>query len=455
VSEPRGKLLLVDDDDSLRRVAEYQLADAGFAVTACGSAEEALEAVRGDGFELVVSDLLMPGMSGIELLERVRVLRPECAVVIITAHGDVSSAVRAMQLGAVDFIEKPFSGERLVVSVRRALEYVRLRDENQRLRALVQEHGAFEDILGSSRALKATLADLELAAATDATVLIFGESGTGKELAARAIHANSRRRGGAFVVVNCAAIPENLIESELFGHRKGAFTGATEERKGKFELASGGTLLLDEVAELPLALQPRLLRALQEGEVDKVGAGRPVKVDVRVIAATNRDLERMVRNGAFREDLWYRLDVVPLRMPPLRERKEDIALLAEHFLLKHARRHGRPIPRLEPEAVARLEAYAWPGNVRELENAMERLVVLARADTVGVADLPEPVRDDASVFGGVRVQLPDEGIVLDEVERDLIVEALRRCKGNQSAASRFLGISRQTLIYRLQKYGLT
>jgi two-component system, NtrC family, response regulator len=447
-------MLLVDDDDSLRRVVEYQLTDAGFAVTACASAEEALAAVQNDGFRVILTDLVMPGIGGVELLDRLRVLRPDTGVIVISAHGDVATAVRAMQLGALDFLEKPFSEERLLVAVRRALEFVELRDENRRLRAIVQEHGQFENILGSSPALRRVLADLELAAGTDATVLILGESGTGKELAARAIHLNSRRRGGAFVVVNCGAIPDTLIDSELFGHRRGAFTGATEDRQGKFESAAGGTLLLDEVAELPLATQPRLLRALQEGEIDKVGAARPVAVDVRVIAATNSDLAARVAGGAFREDLYYRLNVVPLRMPPLRERRGDIPLLVEHFLVKHAHRHGRPLPRLEPEALDRLERYGWPGNVRELENLVERLVVLSRGEVVGVADLPDALRADLARFGGARIEIPPEGLVLEEVEKGLIEEALRRCDGNQSAAARFLGISRQTLLYRMQKFAL-
>jgi DNA-binding NtrC family response regulator len=447
-------ILLVDDDESLRRVVEYQLGEAGFSVTTAASAEEALDALHGKTFRLLVTDVLMPGMSGLDLLDRVRVLRPDTVVVVITAHGDVATAVRAMKLGAFDFLEKPFARERLLVAVRRALEFVELRDENRQLRAMVEEHGTFENIVGSSSTLRAVLSDLKRAAATDATVLILGESGTGKELAARAIHHNSKRKDGPFVVVNCAAIPETLIESELFGYRRGAFTGATEDRKGKFEIAAAGTLFLDEVSELPTAVQPRLLRVLQEGEIDKVGAPLPVRVDVRVVAATHRDLPARVREGSFREDLWYRLNVVPLTMPPLKERREDLPLLVEHFLLKHSRRHGRPIPRLEPAVLDRFERYDWPGNVRELENLLERLVVLTDADSVSEADLPETLRRDLPRYGGARVDLPAEGIVLENLERGLIEEALRRSQGHQTAAARFLGISRSTLIYRMQKFGL-
>jgi DNA-binding NtrC family response regulator len=453
---PAGKhtLLVVDDDASLRRVVEYQLTEAGYAVTAAASAEEGLQALRAGAFDLVVTDVLMPGMDGIEFLDRGRVLRPETAFVVVTAHGDVATAVRAMQLGALDFLEKPFTRDRLLLAVGKALEVVKLRDENRRLRAMVQEHGSFANIIGSSPALRAVLRDLSLAADSDATVLILGESGTGKELAARALHLNSRRKSGPFVVVNCAAIPEGLIESELFGHRRGAFTGATEDRKGKFELADGGTLLLDEVGELPLALQPRLLRVLQEGEVDKVGAPSPVRVDVRVVTATHQDLEARVREGTFREDLWYRLNVIPLRLPPLRERPEDVPLLVEHLLIKHSRRHGRSVPRLSPEAFNRLERYDWPGNVRELENLLERLVVLSRSETIEEGDLPETLLREAPRFGGVRMELPPAGIALSEVERELLEEALRRSGGNQSRAARFLGISRQTLLYRLKKFGI-
>ncbi len=448
------KVLVVDDDDSLRRVTEYRLTDAGYAVRAAASGEEALEEIRREPPRVVLTDVRMPGMDGLELIDRARILLPGAAFVVITAHGDVATAVRAMQLGAVDFLEKPFAKERLLVCVRKALEIVRLRDENRRLRAIVQEHGAIEGIIGSGSAFRAVLADLEMAAVSNATVLILGESGTGKELIARAIHARSPRSGKPFVVVNCAAIPETLIESELFGHRRGSFTGATEDRKGKLEIAAGGTVFLDEIGDLPLPVQPRLLRFLQEGEIDKIGASQPLRADVRVVAATRVDLEERVREGTFRDDLWYRLNVVPLRLPPLRERREDLPLLVEHFLLKHARRHDRAVPELAPEVLDRFERYRWPGNVRELENLLERLVVLTRTNRVTVEDLPAALRQDAPHYGGARVDLPPDGVVLEEVERGLIEEALRRFDGNQSKAARFLGISRPTLLYRMKKFGL-
>ncbi len=454
MSAKAASILVVDDDSSLRRVVVYQLEQEGYRVTGAASGAEAIEAVRGGGVDLLITDVMMPGMDGLELVDRVRASAPDVVPIVITAHGDVATAVRAMQSGAFDFVEKPFTRERLLASVGKAIAYASLRDENRRLRALVGGGADSGAIIGSSSSLRAFLDDLRLAADSDATVLLFGESGTGKELAAHAIHEGSPRRNRPFVVVNCAAIPESLVESELFGHRKGSFTGATEDRKGKFESAGEGTIFLDEIGDLPLPAQARLLRVLQEGEVDKVGASAPVRVDVRVVAATRVDLEARVREGTFREDLWYRLNVIPLRIPPLRERPGDVPLLVEHLLVKHAQRHSRPVPRIEPAALDRLERYDWPGNVRELENLLERLVVLGRSETIAATDLPEALRRDAPRFGGARMDLPPGGIVLEDVERGLIEEALRRSAGNQSSAARFLGISRQTLIYRMKKFGL-
>jgi two-component system NtrC family response regulator len=455
MSRSRCTILLVDDDESLRRVAEYQLTEAGHRVVAKGSGPEALEASRAERFDLLVTDVLMPGMTGLELLDRMRAARPEIVPLVITAHGDVETAVRAMQAGAFDFLEKPFTKERLLVAVAKALEYATLRDENRRLRALAARPPAFASFVGASSTLRRFLDDLLLAADSDATVLLLGESGTGKELAARALHEASRRKNGPFVVVNCAAIPESLVESELFGHRKGAFTGAVEDRRGKFETADGGTIFLDEVGELPLPAQARLLRVLQEREVDTVGAAGPVKVDLRVVAATRVDLEARVREGTFREDLWFRLHVVPLRIPPLRERAGDVPLLLEHFLTRSASRHGRPVPTIAPAALDRLEQHDWPGNVRELENLVERLVVLGREGTIAEGDLPASIGGAGARFGGARVEIPADGLVLEEVEKGLLEEALRRHGGNQSAAARFLGLTRQTLIYRMKKFGLS
>ena len=445
----------MDDDESLRRVAEYQLTEAGHRVVARGSGSDALEAATKDRFDLLVTDILMPGMTGLELVDRMRASHSDVVPVVITAHGDVGTAVRAMQSGAFDFLEKPFTKERLLVAVEKALQYAALRDENRRLRALASAPPAFASFVGASASLKRFLDDLRLAADTDATVLLLGESGTGKELAARALHESSRRRDAPLVVVNCAAIPETLVESELFGHRKGAFTGATEDRRGKFETANGGTIFLDEVGELLPPAQARLLRVLQEGEVDKVGQAAPVAVDVRVVAATRVDLESRIGEGTFREDLWFRLNVVPLPIPPLRERAGDVPLLFEHFLGKVATKHGRPVPKVEPAALDRLEHYDWPGNIRELENLVERLVVLGREETIRESDLPGSMRGEGPRLGGARIEIPPGGIVLEEVEKGLLQESLRRHAGNQSAAARYLGISRQTLIYRMKKFGLS
>lgn len=448
------QILLVDDDDNLRRVVEYQLTQAGYCVTSVASGQEALAALKAGLFHLMITDVLMPGMDGLELLKRVRISQPDLGVMVITAHGDISRAVQAMQSGALDFLEKPFSGDRILMALEKSLQFVGLRDENRRLRAMVQNEASFARIIGSSPALKSLLADVKLAADSHATVLLTGESGTGKELVAKALHLNSPRKDAPFVIVNCGAIPENLVDSELFGHKRGAFTGAIRDRQGKFELAEGGTVFLDEIGELPLSLQPKLLRVLQEGEIEKLGASTPVHVDVRIVSATHQDLAARVQEGSFRQDLWYRLNVIPLRLPPLRERAEDICMLAEHFLMKHATRHGRALPRLEEGLLERLEAYAWPGNVRELENTMERLVVLSQGDSLGAADLPSSLNSVETTYGGLKIHLPARGIDLQAVERGLLEEALRRCQGNQTAAARFLGISRQTLLYRMKKFNL-
>jgi two-component system NtrC family response regulator len=444
----------VDDDTSLRRVIEYELNEEGYDVTAVPGPPEALDALRSRAFDLVLSDILMPGMDGIELLARVKAMAPETVVVMITAHGTVETAVKAMQNGAFDFLLKPFSGDRLRVAVRKALEVRALFLENRVLREAARERYSFENIVGTSPAMRQVFEDVSRAAESDATVLLTGESGTGKELFARALHFNSRRRKGPFVTVNFGAIPETLVESELFGYRKGAFTGATEDRTGKFEAAHRGTVFLDEIGEIPLALQPKILRVLQEGEVDRLGATSARKVDFRVVAATNRDLEALVAEGRFREDLYYRVHVIPIRLPPLRERREDIPLLVEHFLLKHARKHERKPPRLAPEVFARFDRHDWPGNVRELENLIERIVVLSRGDVVGPELLPLPVSREGPRYGGLAIDIPEDGLRLEEVERALLQEALRRHGGNQSRAARFLGISRQTLIYRMQKHEL-
>lgn len=454
MSERRARVLLVDDDESFRRVQEYQLNRAGYRVTTAADGEAALDAFRDGLHDLVVTDVRMPGLDGLELLARVRAISPDTPVVMITAEGTIETAVEAMKQGAFEFLTKPFPGEKLRLTLERAHEFARLQRENRELRREVEGRFSFENIIGSTPPMKAMFDSMELAAPAASTVLIFGETGTGKELVARAIHYNSPRKEGPFVTVNCGAIPETLMEAELFGYRRGAFTGADADRKGKFETADGGTLFLDEVGEIPLALQPKILRVLQSGEVDRLGADRPVRVTVRIVAATHRDLEQLASEGAFREDLYYRLAVIPLVVPPLRDRRDDIPLLADHFLRRMENETGRAGLRIPPEAFSLFDRYPWPGNVRELENTIERLVVLSRDDQLDVQSLPEKIRGVAEAGSATGIKLPPQGVRLEELERDLICQALERNGGNRTKAARDLGLTRNTLLYRMQKHGL-
>jgi two-component system NtrC family response regulator len=454
MSERRVRVLLVDDDESFRRVQEYQLARAGYEVTSVADGEAALDAFREGLHDLVVTDVRMPVLDGLELLARVRAISPDTPVVMITAQGTIETAVEAMKQGAFEFLTKPFPGEKLRLTLERAHEFARLQRENRELRREVEGRFSFQNLIGSAPPMKALFDSMELAAPAASTVLIFGETGTGKELVARAIHYNSPRKEGSFVTVNCGAIPEALMEAELFGYRRGAFTGADADRKGKFETADGGTLFLDEVGEIPLALQPKILRVLQSGDVDRLGADRPVRVDVRIVAATHRNLEQLASDGTFREDLYYRLAVIPLIVPPLRDRRDDIPLLAEHFLRRMEDKTGRSGLRIPPEAFSLFDRYPWPGNVRELENTIERLVVLSREDQLGVQSLPDKIRGVGDPAGATGIKLPPQGVRLDELERDLIGQALERNGGNRTKAAKDLGLTRNTLLYRMQKHGL-
>jgi two-component system NtrC family response regulator len=381
-------------------------------------------------------------------------MQPELPVIMLTAFGTIDSAVEAMRLGAFDYLTKPFSRDQLRASVRKALEVAELRSENRQLRQVVSERFSFASMIAGSRAMRAVSDTASRVAQTDTTVLLVGESGTGKELLARAIHFNSGRARGAFVTVNCAAIPEQLLESELFGHRRGSFTGAVADKRGKFEMAHGGTVFLDEIGDLAPLLQVKLLRVLQEREIDKVGETRPIKVDVRVLAATNRDLEKMIAGGTFREDLYYRLAVVSIRMPPLRERVDDIPLLVDAFLEKHAQRLGHARPAIQKDVYSAFNLYSWPGNIRELENVVERALVLDKDGVIGLDDLPDRLRTPAQRIGNVRIELPDEGISLEKVERELILTALEKHDWNQTRAAAYLDVTRSTLLYRMQKYAL-
>jgi two-component system NtrC family response regulator len=449
----KRRVLVVDDDSSLRRVMKMQLEEAGYAVAVAEDGDVAWRMLEDEPTQLVITDLRMP-TTGLELLRRIAEAQLQTTVIVVTAFGTVETAVEAMKLGAYDYVTKPLDFEALVLVVHRAIERQTLLEEVRTLRSALDARYGFEGIAGKSKNFLRILDQAARVSQHDATVLIQGETGTGKELLARSIHHNSRRRNRAFVAINCGAIPRDLMESELFGHVRGAFTGAIATKMGRVEAADGGTLFLDEVGELPAEMQVKLLRVLQEGELPKIGAVTPTHVDVRVIAATHRNLEAMVEDGTFREDLYYRLAVVPLRIPPLRERRDDIPELIEALFARARERHGLQDIKLSAGAMRALAAYHWPGNVRQLENVLERLLVLAPANVIGEEDLPEELERDRNP-GQAWNELPEEGISLEAVERDLIQRALTKFHGNQTQAARFLDISRRTLIYRMEKHGLT
>ena len=448
----RIKILVIDDDESLRRVLEYNLAQEGYAVLTAGSGEQGLELLKKEGADVVVTDVRMPGMDGLQVMEAIRKHDPNIQVIILTAFGSIEMAVEAMKAGAFHYISKPFNRDELKLTIQRALKLRDAERENVALRQALQARGSLDRIIAESGRMREIVDMVKRVSPTETTVLILGESGTGKELVARAIHNLSPRTRGAFVPVNCAAIPEHLLESELFGHVKGAFTGAIRDRVGKFEAADGGTIFLDEIGEMRQDLQVKILRVLEERIVERVGDNRQIPVDVRVLAATNKDLTRAIQAGEFREDLYYRLNVVPLSIPPLRERREDIRPLIQHFL----RSLGAP-PRLtiSPEAFRALEAYPWPGNVRELENALERALIFQKGDAIGLPDLPETIRSPrAREVATLPVELPAAGLSLEGVEKELILRALEKHEWNQSRAARYLGITRHTLLYRMEKHGI-
>jgi two-component system NtrC family response regulator len=450
----KKRILVVDDEESLRRVTQVQLQQSGYDVTAAASGDDALERLAAAPVDLVLTDLRMPGMSGLQLLARIRADYPEVVVIVITAFGTVETAVEAMRSGAYDYVTKPVNPDELKLVLKRALEHLDLLEEIRALRTSLDEKYGFEHILGRSKALLYVLDMASRAAHTDSTVLIRGETGTGKELLAKAIHFNSPRKGRPFITINCGAIPKDLLESELFGHVKGAFTGALAHQKGKAELADGGTLFLDEIGELPLGLQVKILRLIQQGEIEKVGAAQTETVNVRILAATHRNLLAMAEDGTFREDLYYRLAVIPLDLPPLRERAEDVPELVEHFLIKTETRHGRRSLTLPPSLLPYFSAYRWPGNVRELENVIERLVVLTRGDEITIDDLPDFLRRERPAREVLHLDLPPQGISLEAVEKELILRALKKFNWNQTQAARYLDLSRKTLIYRMDKYGI-
>jgi DNA-binding NtrC family response regulator len=450
----RATILVVDDDDSLRRVMQLQLEEAGYDVITASAAKEAIPLMEEQTPALVITDLKMPEVSGIELLRKIRCEHPETTVVMITAFGTVQTAVEAMKSGAYDYITKPIDYQELVITVNRALEHQRLVEEVRVLRSALDEKYGFESIIGHSRALMRVLEMASRVAQRDSTVLIRGETGTGKELLSRAIHQNSRRKHAPFVTINSGAIPKDLLESELFGHTRGSFTGAVAPKKGKIEMAHGGTLFLDEIGEMPLDLQVKVLRLIQNGEIEKVGATGTTNVDVRIIAATHRNLQAMIEDGTFREDLYYRLAVVPLELPPLRERADDISELVQQLFLKARQKHDLPLLRMPGALIPYFAGYRWPGNVRELENVVERLVVLAVGDEIQFSDLPDFLQHQRAGLDAIQFELPPHGISLEGIEKELILKTLQKFEGNQSQAAKYLDISRRTLIYRMEKFGL-
>jgi DNA-binding NtrC family response regulator len=449
-------ILIVDDDSSVRRVMQMQLSEAGYEVIPAASGEEAHRILLEQHPKLVITDLRMPDLGGIDLMRRIASDEVQTTVIIITAFGTIETAVQAMRLGAYDYITKPIDYEALLLAVNRAMERQSLIDEVRNLRSALDERYGFENIIGRSKSLLRVLEMAARVAQHDTTVLINGETGTGKELLARAIHHNSRRRNQPFVTINCGAIPKDLIESELFGFSRGAFTGANISKPGKVETADGGTLFLDEIGELPLEAQVKLLRLIQHGEIERLGATDTKTISVRIVAATHRNLSAMVEDGTFREDLFYRLAVVPLYLPPLRERKEDIPELVEHLFHTVKSRHGMQGIRIAPSLAARFTGYRWPGNVRELENVIERMLVLSNGEQITELDLPDQLRDAPSYQPKTLLsfELPEEGISLEGIERELLLRALERSKGNQTQAARYLDISRRTFIYRMEKHGL-
>ncbi len=447
----KSSILLIDDDDSLRRIMEFSLTEAGYRVQTAANGEEGLRLFEKEYFDAVISDITMPGMGGVEVLMKIREQDAQIPVVMITAYGTIESAVDAMRRGAFDYITKPFNRDELRLTLDKALRMRRLEKENIELRSEVTDRYRFDNIIGSSEKIREVLDSAGRVAASDATVLITGERGTGKELLAKGIHFNSSRAKAPFVAVNCAAIPETLIENELFGHVKGAFTGAGKDKEGKFELADGGTILLDEIGELRIDLQAKILRVLQERSVDRLGDRKSIAVDIRVIASTNRDIEHAIKEGKFRDDLYDRINVVALRMPSLRERREDIQLLVPYFLKKFNR--GASVG-IDQEAMDVLLSYGWPGNVRELESVIERASVLKHGSLVTPADLPEKLKKEKNSLENILLNLPEEGIALEELEKSLIIKALEKSKGNQTRAAEYLGITRPTLIYRMEKFDL-
>ncbi len=458
MEQGNASILVIDDVLAVRQSLQEILGAEGYEVETAPDGESGLQRVKDQPFDLVLTDLALPGLGGMDILKYLVRHQPECSCIIITGYGTIQNSVAAMRLGAYDYLCKPVDPQELRLVVARAMEHRRLKRENLQLKKQLHKRYGFANIVGNSEAIIQVFELIKKVADTDSTVLILGESGTGKELINRAIHYNSLRREGPLIPVNCAAIPEELLESELFGHERGAFTHAIRTRIGRFEQSNGGTIFLDEIADMSPSLQVKILRVLQDRSFERIGGVKTIKVDMRVVAATNQDLEEMVRRGRFREDLYYRLNVIPIRVPPLRERVADIPLLVQHFLHEFSRKKKKPCKRLSPQAMDLLLRYAWPGNVRELENLIERLVILSEGEEIQVSELPERFRNKPATSSAKPQEIPDHGIHLtaavQEFERDLIMKALDKSNWVKSRAAQLLNLNRTTLLEKMKKQNI-
>jgi DNA-binding NtrC family response regulator len=446
-------LLLVDDDKAHRTMLKANLLGAGFDILEVDDGDQVLGALAGHDVDLILLDLKMARMDGLATLAALHEAAIKAPVIVITAFSSVESAVEAMKRGAYDYVTKPIDMDELQLIIAKALHVDKLEQENIHLKNRLRENFSFANIIGSSKVMQEMFATLKMVAPSDATVLIGGESGTGKELIANALHENSARKAGPFIKVNCAALHENLLESELFGHEKGAFTGATEQRKGRFEQAHRGTLFLDEIGDMTLPTQAKILRVLQEGEIERLGGSKTITVDVRLVAASHRDLEAMVKQGVFRQDLFFRLSVVPIILPPLRDRGSDIPDLARYFLKRYAKKNKKDIRSIHPQAINFLMHHDWPGNIRELENCMERSVILCQGEQITVSELPPQLIPRELQPSSAKTN-PSSGLTLRDMERQMIQATLEETSGNKSQAAKQLGIARQTLLNKIKEYGL-
>jgi len=450
------RILLVDDDADIRETMVTLLTMNDYSVTSVADGQSAIEEVKKEKFNIVITDLMMPKMTGIDVIKNLKAIDPDLQCIVITGYATVSTAVDAMKAGAYDYLMKPFNGTEVLMLLKRVMELQDLQAENSQLKRTLNQRYGYENLIGNSEGIQKVCSLIEKVAETDSTILILGESGTGKELVARTIHYNSPRKNKPLIPINCGAIPETLLESELFGHEKGAFTGASTTRIGRFELADGGTIFLDEIGDMSPTLQVKLLRVLQQREFERVGGVRTIKVDVRIIAATNIDLEHAVHEGKFREDLYYRLNVIPVVIPPLRERADDIPLLMDHFLSHFNKTKKRDIKGFSPAAMDILISYPWPGNIRELENLVERLIILKGNGTICPDDLPEKfISHTLNNEGALHITLPETGVnlkdVVEEFENNLILQAMQKAQGVKNKAAQLLSLNRTTLVEKLKK----